>query len=140
MFKILSNPSDGIELHIIEMRAMPLVASPAKLRNFSRALSPLFPSLNNDLSELKILSTFQKTASIAGQRSQESELLKDQCLDKFMEFAQKLHSKLSESTAEVLYDYVDPASGTLMLNTSAHVFSEVEVVETFLIKQAFTVT
>ena len=40
--------------------------------------------------------------------------------------------RLSNQLAGSLYDYVDPASGTLMVSTNSHVFSEVELVETFL--------
>ena len=40
---------------------------------------------------------------------------------------------------EPFFDYVDPASGSLMLGSGTSTFSEVEFVETFLTFQGFKV-
>ena len=98
--------NDSIEVRVIQLSLTE--GSSAKQRNFVRAVKPLFFNLQS-LDSLKILACFQKTGSIAGQRSEESEQLKDICLDRFMQLAQKLQSSLSDQGA--FYDYVDPASG-----------------------------
>ena len=86
---------------------------------------------------MKILATFQRSSSIAGQKSADSESIKDVRLKRFIYLASQLGQLLLGNSGTdqdaTFFDYVDPASGSLMLSAgSGHVMSEVEIVETFL--------
>ena len=52
-------------------------------------------------------------------------------MESFVQFAESLREHLPSDDGAT-YDFVDPASGQLMLSTTTHVFSEAECVETFL--------
>ena len=65
-------------------------------------------------------------------KTEESETFKDECLENFMEYCQKIEPNFE------IFDYVDPAQGTLMnLNNTSKMYSEVQGGQKWLVGPPF---
>ena len=91
--------------------------------NFEREIDLLFPKLKegskngqeNMIDNLSLILTFQKLPiQLSDARTYDMEAAKNDCLNTFFIFAQKLENIVKETNPNAFFDYVDPSSGVLM--------------------------